>query len=382
MKVGIVVPYSWSYRGGVLEHAEQQAQALRRLGVETRLIVGHDPPGLRTRLLHVRPGRHERPPPGVIPIGRSAIVPTNGSLANVVIAPSSFFRLRRALEAEAFDLLHLHEPATPVPCMAALTIAQLPLVGTFHASGAVPLLALAKPVYGFLLERLDARIAVSKEARETAQRFFPGRYEIVPNGTRLPRTTDAGNRSNRVVFVGRHDRRKGLEVLLRAWPRVHGETGARLRVIGADPLAVGLLQTRLHMGRGGVDLLGTVSDGALTRELRSAKALVAPSLGNESFGMVLTRAFGSATPVVASDIPGYHDVVTAEVGSLVPPGDPVRLAEAILDLLAEEPRRAAYGANARQLAERCYSWEQIGSRLVAIYERLLGAPRTQEPMAA
>jgi phosphatidylinositol alpha-mannosyltransferase len=382
MKVGIVVPYSWSYRGGVIEHAEQQARALRRLGIETRIIAGHDPPDALTRLLHVRPGRPERPPAHLIPIGRSAIVPTNGSLANVIINPAAFFRLRRALAEEAFDLLHLHEPAMPVPCMAALAVAELPLVGTFHASGKVPLLALAKSVYGFLLERLDARIAVSDEARDTAQRFFPGSYEIVPNGTPLPPHARPGSRANTVVFVGRHDRRKGLPVLLRAWPAVRAVTGARLRLIGADPLAVGLLQTRLGSSPEGVDLLGSISDAALSKELLTAKALIAPSLGNESFGMVLTRAFGCATPVIASDIPGYRALVTPAVGKLVPVGDPGSLAEAVISLLANEPARAACGAHARELADRCYSWPPIAFRLAAVYERLLSTPRKQEPLAA
>ena len=372
MKVGIVVPYSWSYRGGVVEHAEQQAAALRRRGVETRLIVGLDPPGRLTRLLHVGDGRCERPAPGVISVGRSVMVPTNGALANAVVTPAAYFRLRRTLEEEAFDLLHLHEPAMPVPCMAALAIAEIPLVGTFHASGAVPLLTLAKPVYGFLLDRLDARLAVSATAQLTAERFFPGSYEILPNGTPLPARVTASARANRIVFVGRHDRRKGLRVLLRAWPRIRRETGARLRIVGADPAAVRMLQASLRDAHDGVDLLGQLSEIELTRELLAAKALVAPSLGNESFGMVITRAFGCATPVVASDIAGYRDVMRQGVGVLVPPHDSERLADAVVGLLADERRRAAAGARARLLAERAYCWDGIAARLVTIYRQLTG----------
>src|SRR3989442_1445254 len=137
MRVGIVVRYSWSCRGGVVEHAEYQAAALNALGVETRIIVGHDPPGWLTRLLHPRPGRHEQPPQGVITIGRSAVVPSNGSFANVVLSPRAAARIKRAFERERFDLIHLHEPAAPVLCMAALLHADAPLVGTFHAAGDV-----------------------------------------------------------------------------------------------------------------------------------------------------------------------------------------------------------------------------------------------------
>src|SRR5581483_5029564 len=116
---------------------------------------------------------------------------------------------------------------------------------------------------------------------------------------------DPGGRRNTVVFIGRNDPRKGLEILLRAWPEVRRRTGAQLQVIGADPRSVRLLLARRRLSAEGIDLLGVRVGEALTSELSAAKALVAPSLGGESFGMVLARAFSCATPVVASDIPGY-----------------------------------------------------------------------------
>src|SRR5918993_867400 len=124
MKVGIVVPYSWSFWGAVVEHAELQAEALRGLGFDVRTIMGNDPPGSFTRVLHPRLGRHGEPPPDVIPIGRSVIVPANGSLPNIILSPPSFFRVRRALEGERFDVVHVHEPMTPIPAMAALSLAR------------------------------------------------------------------------------------------------------------------------------------------------------------------------------------------------------------------------------------------------------------------
>ena len=143
------------------------------------------------------------------------------------------------------------------------------------------------------------------------------------------------------MFAGRQEPRKGLQVLLRAWPEIRRRTGARLRIAGADPLAVRLLLTRLRVSDDGIDVLGFLSQDDLTAELGSAKALVAPSLGGESFGMVLTRAFACATPVVASDIPGYRDVMTPETSVGVPPGDLEALADAIEALLADEDGRAA-----------------------------------------
>jgi phosphatidylinositol alpha-mannosyltransferase len=123
-----------------------------------------------------------------------------------------------------------------------------------------------------------------------------------------------------------------------------------------------------------VDLLGSITEDALTDELLSASILAAPSIGRESFGMVLTRAFGCATPVVASDIEGYRDVATPETSVLVRPGDPRELADALVSLLEDEPRRVALGAAGRRLAEAEYGWSRIGERMVEIYSGLVGAP--------
>ena len=371
MKVGIVVPYSWSFWGGVPEHADHQARALERLGVTARIIIGHDPPGRLTKYLHPRVGRHERPPAHVIPIGRSVIVPANGALPNIVLSPRAVFRMRQVLARERFDLLHVHEPMTPAIGVAALSFARVPLVATFHASGELAWMKLATPVWGFLAERLDHRVAVSADAAASANEYLPGEYEVIPNGVAMPERAAPGARENRIVFVGRHEPRKGLPVLLRAWPEIRRQTGARLAVVGADPLQVRLLLTRLRVLDDGIDALGFVSEQERTEELLKAKAFVAPSVGGESFGMVLTEAFACATPVVASDIPGYRDVMTPETGVLVPPDDPRALANAIVSLLADEPRRLELADGARRRA-RAYSWDDIGRRLLAIYQRVTG----------
>jgi phosphatidylinositol alpha-mannosyltransferase len=367
MKVGIVVPYSWSFWGGVPEHADHQARALKQLGVEAKIIIGHDPPGRLTHYLHPREGRHEEPPAHVIPVGRSVIVPANGALPNIVLSPSAIFRMRQVLERERFDLLHVHEPMTPAIGVAALSFARVPLVATFHASGELAWMKLATPVWGFLAERLDHRIAVSQDAADTANKYLPGDYEVIPNGVAIPEQADPAARKNQIAFVGRHEPRKGLPVLLRAWPEIRRQTGARLRILGADPLQVRLLLTRLRVPEDGIDALGFVQEEERTSELLAAKAFVAPSIGGESFGMVLTEAFACATPVIASNIPGYRDVMTPKTGVLVPPEDPAALAQGLIALLADEPRRQSLGIGARERAHD-FSWERIGRQLLSIYE--------------
>ena len=369
MKVGIVVPYSWSFWGGVLDHADHQARALADIGIEAKILMGHDPPGRLTKLLHPKAGRHTPPPDYVLPVGRSVIVPANASLPNIILSPPAMRRMKRALKEERFDVLHVHEPFTPILAVYALAIAECPIVVTCHAAGDLGWYPFAKLVWGPVAGRIDYRIAVSEAARRSAEPFVGGPFEVIPNGVDLPPRFDARGRSGNVVFIGRNEQRKGLQVLLEAWPQVTERTGSRLRVVGADPLSVRWLARRSGFALDGVDLLGGLSEDELTAELEQASVLAAPALGGESFGMVLTRAFASATPAVASDIEGYRAVATPESAVLVPPGDADALAAALVEVLEDEPRRQALGEGARKVAEQ-YSWGRIARRLAHIYEEL------------
>jgi phosphatidylinositol alpha-mannosyltransferase len=375
VKIGIVVPFSWSFWGAVVEHAECQAAALEALGHEVRLLMGNDPPGQFTRVLHPRVGRHGDPPANLIPLGRSVIVPANGSLPNIVLSPRAYFRIKRTLERERFDVLHLHEPMTPAICTAVLVLARTPLVATFHASGELRWMRYGKPLWGFLVDRIDYRIAVSEQARASQARWLPGRYEVIPNGVLVPEHAEPGSREHRIVFAGRHEPRKGLHVLLRAWPEIRRRTGLRLTVAGADPLAVRLLLTRLRIPDDGLDVVGFLSQDDLTDALLRAKALVAPSLGQESFGMVLTRAYACALPVVASDIPGYREVLSPDAAVSVPPGDVRALVDAVASLVADEPGRQALGRAGRALALERYAWPRIARRLDDVYRSVVETSR-------
>jgi phosphatidylinositol alpha-mannosyltransferase len=257
---------------------------------------------------------------------------------------------------------------TPGICVSALAAAPCPVVATWHAAGELNWYRFGLPLWGFLIDRIDYRIAVSEQAQLSVSRWLPAAYDIIPNGVLVPPAAEPTDRDHTVVFIGRHDPRKGLPVLLKAWPEIHHRTGARLRVVGADPLAVRLLLTRNRISEEGIDVLGFLSQDDLTAELLRTKVLAAPSIGMESFGMVLTRAFACAVPVVSSDISGYRDVMTDETGLLVPPGDPAALAEGIVTLLEDEPLRQRLGAAARTVAVERYSWDSIAERLSVVYE--------------
>jgi len=228
------------------------------------------------------------------------------------------------------------------------------------------------PLWGFLIDRIDHRLAVSERAKASQARWLPGDYEVIPNGVLLPDEAPAGGREHRIVFAGRHEPRKGLHVLLRAWPEIRRRTGLRLTVAGADPLAVRLQLARLRVPDDGIDVVGFLSQEDLTATLLSAKALVAPSVGQESFGMVLTRAFACALPVVASDIPGYREVLTPEAAVSVPPNEHIALVDAISKLVDDEARRERMGEAARTIAVREYAWPTIAQRLEQVYADVTG----------
>ena len=374
MKIGIVVPFSWSFWGAVVEHAELQAAALEERGHDVRLIMGNDPPGQFTRVLHPRVGRHGNPPPNVIPVGRTVIVPANGSLPNIVLSPRSYLRivrdvraraLRRPPPARADDADDLPDDAHPRPLPARRDVPRVGRPRLDEGRG---------PLWGFLIDRIDHRIAVSERARESQSRWLPGEYEVIPNGVLVPPSAPAGDREHRIVFAGRQEPRKGLQVLLRAWPDIHRRSGLRLTVAGADPLAVRLLLTRLRVPDDGIDVVGFLSQDELTRTLLGAKALVAPSIGQESFGMVLTRAFACALPAVASDIPGYREVLTPEAAVSVAPNDPDAWPTPCAR--SSTTSRAARRWARRPARSPCeqYAWPAIAARLEEVYAASPGSP--------
>jgi phosphatidylinositol alpha-mannosyltransferase len=351
------------------------------LGHDARILIGNDPPGRLTHLLHPREGRHTPPPDYVIPVGRTVIAPAAHSLSNIVLTPQSMRRIKRAFLRERFDVVHVHEPVAPIVSAYALAAAPCPIVSTCHSVGG-RWYFWGHLFWGLLFDRIDHKLAVSEHARSCAEPWIGPPFEILPNGVALPPTADPAGRDDNVVFVGRHEARKGLPVLLRAWPDVYERTGARLRLIGADPLSVRFLMRRLGVSeQPGIDILGVVPTETLIEEVATAKVLVAPAIGAESFGMVLTQAFACATPVVASNIPGYREVAGPETGILVPPANERALAEALVELLGDEPRRQALGARGREVAQERYAWERIAGRLVEIYESVIGAPVAQKAAA-
>ena len=232
-----------------------------------------------------------------------------------------------------------------------------------------------------MFNRLSARIAVSEAAAWTGRRWFGGDYTIVPNGVDVdaaPRAAAAPAEELRLLFVGRPEERKGLPILLAAFGALVEHVPCRLTVIGAEREDVlrYLADPELLSA---IDVRGRVSGESLWAELHAADVLCAPSLSGESFGMVLTEAFAAGTPVIASNIAGYSDVVSDGVdGVLVPPGDPQRLAEELQRVYHEPERLRAMGEAARHSAQR-YAWPRVADQVTEVYERAIAAPRPAAP---
>ena len=376
MRIALVSPYSWTYPGGVTRHIEALAEQLLDAGHHVRVLAPFDPPDARSERLHRGARPQERMlPEYVIPLGRTVGIPANGAVSNLALTPSGLQRLRRELEAGRFDVVNIHEPVAPSVSWDALTFGDAALVGTFHTYGTNAVThGVARAMgAGRRMRNLHGRVAVSEAAAWTARRFFGGRYDIVPNGVELPGTSPdvpAGAPGRlRIAFVGQAVERKGLPILLRAFEGLREHIDAELVIVGAVPEEV----EPLLLDDRGVTILGRVDDAEKTRVLREADVLCAPSLGGESFGMVLTEAFAQGTPVVASDIAGYRDVVrNGRDGILVPRGDAIALAETLRALALAPERRAAMGAAAAEHARR-YSWPRVASEVLGVYEQAIEA---------
>ncbi len=385
MRIGLVSPYSWSYRGGVNQHVEALAEEFLGRGHDVRVLAPFDPPGRVSRVLHRAAAEPREMPEYLTPLGRTAGFGANGSVSNLAPFPlGGVIKPRQAVVAGEFDVLHVHEPVVPlVGWNATLGARRTPVVGTFHTYSTKPVPNYVANGVGArrLFNRLSARIAVSEAAAWTGRRWYGGRYTIIPNGVDVdapPQAPRAPGSDLRILFVGRPEERKGLPILLTAFGALVEHVPTRLTVIGAEREDVlrYLADPELI---GSIDVRGRVSGDDLWRQLHEADVLCAPSLSGESFGMVLTEAFAAGTPVIASEIAGYSDVVTDGVdGILVPPADPQRLAEE-LQRVHHEPRRLReMGEAARRSAQR-YAWPRIADEVTAVYERAIAVP---QPAAA
>lgn len=353
MRIGMVCPYSLTIPGGVQGQVLGLARTVRAMGHEVRVL-----------------GPCDGPPPdaGVTPLGVSIPTAANGSVAPIAPDISAQLRTIRALRDEEFDVLHLHEPFCPGPTQTALLFKTAPIVATFHAAGGSAGYKYFRPLVQRAARKIDIRCAVSEDAKAMAQEALGGEYEIVFNAVEVDhyaKATPATTRGPTILFVGRHEPRKGLAVLLDAMAHL----GPDVRLwIASDGPETGSLQAKVA-GDPRIEWLGRITEEDKAARLRGADVFCAPSLRGESFGVVLLEAMAASTVVVASDLPGYANVARhGRDALLVPPGDVPALAGALRRALSdvEERRRLIASGEDRAAA---FSMERLAEIYLERYER-------------
>lgn len=366
MKIALVSPYDWAVPGGVNTHCARLREQFVARGHQVRIIA---------------PSSRRVDQPDVVRIGQRPVsLPVSGSLARISLSLTLAPAVRRVLAQERFDIVHLHEPFMPMLPIHFLRYSDAVNVGTFHASR-------EKRQFFYVwgrkhlrrwFRRLHGKIAVSQAAARFVEQYFPGYYNIIPNGVDVERFSAEApplepyqDGKQNILFVGRPEKRKGLEYLIRAFARVQAlEPASRLIVVGAGRFDRHERAAR-SLGLRDVVFCSYASHEELPRYHHSAHVFCAPAIGFESQGIVLLEAMAAGLPIVASNIEGYAGVLTHGVeGLLVLPGDEAGLAQALLQLLRDPERRARMGEQGRQRAQE-YSWHRVAQQILSYYERLL-----------
>jgi len=355
MRIGIVCPYSLTIPGGVQMQVLALARELRARGHEARVL-----------------GPCDGPPPEsfVTPLGNSLRLAANGSIAPLAPDPPAALRTMRALTDEAFDVIHVHEPLAPGPTLTSVLFHPAPIVATFHAAGSSTSYRLLNRALSRIIKRIDHKVVVSKDALALVQSHLGGDYEVLFNGVNIkemqafePHQYDRPS----VFFCGRHEDRKGLRVLIDAFEQLGDDVDLWIAGEGPDTAA---LQARTK-GEPRIHWLGRVTDEDKIARLRGADVFCAPSLGGESFGVVLIESMAAGTTVVASALDGYRNVATHEQDALlVEPGDAGALAAAIQRALDDDDLTERLRANG-SLRALDFSMSTLVDHYIRIYRDLI-----------
>lgn len=374
LRIGIVCPYALDVPGGVQGHVIDLAKALRAAGHGAHVLAPAEADFLQTRpdLVGL-----------VTPAGRTLGIRYNGSVARLGFGPIAYARVRRWLIEHDFDVLHLHEPTAPSLSMLALTLADGPIVATFHTSTVRSrALTTFSGVLRPMLEKITARIAVSPLARRVQVEHLGGDAVEIPNGVDVPFFSDALPLPDHrepgsfvVGFVGRFDEpRKGMKVLLEALRLLPSDLAGRTRLMVVGRGDEAALRRRAGSQLADrVDVLGGVDDATKASALRSMDVYCAPNTRGESFGMVVTEALAAGAPVLASDLDAFRRVLDGgRAGVLVEAGDPAALSVELAALLRDDARRKALSEAGRARAAR-YDWPVVAQAVLRVYEAAIAA---------
>ncbi len=367
LRIGLVCPYSFDVPGGVQAHVHDLAETLMGLGHHVSVLAPAE--------------NDDKLPPYAVSVGKGVSLPYNGSVARIVFGPVTLARVRRWLKNGNFDVLHLHEPLAPSISMLACVLAQGPIVATFHiASDRSRAVAIAHAALQPIYEKITGRIAVSALARRFQVEHLDSGGVEIPNGVDVSRFAHAEplpgwpGEGGSIGFLGRFtEPRKGFTVLLTAFDQLV-EKRPDLRMLVAGP---GDSSDALHgvpqRLRDRIVMLGMVSDADKARMLRSVDIYVAPNVGGESFGIVLTEAMAAGAAIVASDLDAFRRVLAdGRAGALFSTGDPDALAALLASLLDDSVRRHELKEQASSVVQ-AFDWPVIARRVLDVYASAIDA---------
>ena len=369
MRVALVCPYAWESAGGVQVHVKNLAARL--------LERGHE-------VIALTPTTAAPPERWVRSVGRPVRVSYQGTVAP--IAPLSYRRVRSTLASFRPDVVHVHEPLTPSASMFAALAAKAPVVATVHAYLDRSIaMELAAPILRRIWGRVTIGVAVSEAAASFLRRILPdAALEIVPNGVDVGAFAGAEPRDGlpsgrRILWVNRLDSQKGFPIALAAFSKVLGDVSDAVLVVvgeGKDREALGLLT---ESARARIDMRGAAPNEEVPSYLAACEVFVSPAVRQESFGIALVEAMAAGLPVVATDIPGYREVVSDGVeGLLVPPRDPEALAAAVVRILKEPELAKRLGEAGRERA-RTFDWPLVVDRVEELYLRAIESAGYDRP---
>lgn len=368
MKICLVSPYDFAREGGVNQHIIALAEEFRSQGHVVKIMAPSSAEANETLPAD----------PNIYRVGSVVPIKANGSVARITLSLNLSGQVKEILQKEQFDVVHIHEPLMPALTLTVLAHSKTLNIGTFHAFAQSNTgYYYGRPVLRYFMDKMDGRIAVSRPAVEFISQYFEGYYEVIPNPIDLNRFAQAvepipqfQDGKLNILFVGRFgERRKGLKYLLRAFNYVRQQIpNCRLIIVGKGNTK-GYLRYLRHNKIKDVVFTGYVADEELPRYYQSAHVFCAPSIGGESFGIVLVEAMASGLPVVASDIPGYASVIEhGKQGLLVEPKNVETLAMSLIRVLADSELRHQMSAEGQRKAPQ-YSWKKVAQRVLEFYER-------------
>lgn len=379
MKIALVSPYDFTHPGGVVNHILALYDQLRKMGHEVKIIAPV------SSLMHSKDERF-------LHIGKARPFPVRGTTIRISFSLRLATSIKEVLSSEKFDIIHLHEPFMPMLCSAILRFSNSVNIGTFHAYHGSPGYNFGWPISKLMLHRrrrkLAGRIAVSKVAMNYASKHIPGEYTVIPNGIDLghfspnvqPIERFCDDKIN-ILFVGRLEKRKGLDHLLKAYKQVKKEH-ANCRLIIVGPGVMFRRKYERYVKRNNltdVIFTGIVEYDELPRYYKSADIFCSPATGRESFGIVLLEAMALGKPIVATSIEGYAGVMTSgKEGLLVPPKDDKELAQALMALITDKSLRKKMGNRGLATAQE-HDWQRIARRVFDYYTEVLNQVSQQKP---